>query len=346
MAIYHLTTHTHSRGKGHSAVSAAAYRSGEKLYDERLGETYNWQAYRKSHGEVMDSQIFLPANADKKYLDRGTLWNSAESSEKTKAGEYKKTAAIAREIEASLPHEMNDREREILAKKHAEFLVNRYGTAVDMNIHAPHPQGSDKNYHVHFLMTTRKLEAEGFTEKTELEVDGKTKQKMSYANGKHQIIEMRKNWENDVNREMQRGHYSERIDHRSYEEQGIKKIPTQHMGVTATAMERKSQETDRGNQNRFVESKNCELSELLWQESIINAAIEKEQQYANEINNASRSNQSFSKELDNHRKYETLQAVNEESTIKESFEKVSISNDNQSLGKEHDQEIDYRGFER
>ncbi len=278
MAIYHLSTNVHSRGKGHSAVSAAAYRSGEKLYDERLGETYNWQAYRKSHGEVLASEIFLPADADQKYLDRSLLWNAAETAEKTKAGEYKKTATIAREIEASLPHEMTNEERRLLAKQHAEFLVNRYGTAVDMNIHAPHPEGSDKNYHVHFLMTTRQLEKNGFTGKSELELDGRTKQKMGFANGKRQIIEMRENWSRDVNDHLQRQGYSQRVDHRSYEDQGIDKAPSKHLGVSATAMERDGRPSDRGDYNRKIECWNRELDELRWQESVIEAAIEKARQ--------------------------------------------------------------------
>ena len=40
MAIYHFNTRTHSRKKGHSAVAAAAYRSGQVLYDERTGRIF------------------------------------------------------------------------------------------------------------------------------------------------------------------------------------------------------------------------------------------------------------------------------------------------------------------
>lgn len=319
MAIYHLSTNVHSRGKGHSAVAAAAYRSGEKLYDQRIGENYNWQAYRQSHGEVVASEIFLPTGADEKYMDRGTLWNGAESAEKTKAGEYKKTAAIAREIEASLPAEMDDRQREELARNHAVFLVNRYGAAVDMNIHAPHPEGNEKNHHVHFLLTTRKLEKDSFTNKTELELDGKTKKKLGLSTGQNQIKEMRANWANDLNKEMERGGHSDRVDHRSYEDQGIKKQPSKHMGVAATEMERKGQKSERGNQNREIESYNRDLAELHWQESIIDAAIEKEklkmqaeQSQQREIKNNGYEYYSFANELDRQREKEVKQRREEQ----------------------------------
>jgi hypothetical protein len=278
MSLYHFSTNVHSRGKGHSAVAAAAYRSGEIIYDDRTGDNYNWKAYRKSHGAVIASEIFLPAEADQKYLDRAALWNGAESAEKTKAGDYKKTAAVAREIECSLPFEMNDNQREEFAREHAKFLVNRYGCAVDMNIHAPHPEGNDKNYHVHFLMPTRMLEKSGFTGKTELELDGKTKKKMGFSTGKNQIKEMRKNWENDYNTAMERGGFSERVDSRSYEDQGLEKKPTIHKGAAVTAMERKGVETEKANKNIEIQKRNDDLSKLQKQSNIIDFEMAKEKQ--------------------------------------------------------------------
>ncbi|CAH13565.1 TPA: hypothetical protein ACK8Z3_000396 [Legionella pneumophila] len=40
MAIAFAQVSIHSRSKGHSAVAAAAYRSGAQLYDDRIGRTY------------------------------------------------------------------------------------------------------------------------------------------------------------------------------------------------------------------------------------------------------------------------------------------------------------------
>jgi cell division protein FtsB len=53
-----------------------------------------------------------------------------------------------------------------------------------------------------------------------------------------------------------------RLDHRSYERQGVDKIPGVHMGVAASQMERKGIRTDRGNINRAVEITNKELRRL------------------------------------------------------------------------------------
>ena len=44
MAIYHFTTKPISRGKGQSAIAAAAYRSGERLRDEQANEEKHYKA--------------------------------------------------------------------------------------------------------------------------------------------------------------------------------------------------------------------------------------------------------------------------------------------------------------
>ena len=43
MAIFHLTAKVISRGKGQSAIAAAAYRSGERLRDEQADEQKFYQ---------------------------------------------------------------------------------------------------------------------------------------------------------------------------------------------------------------------------------------------------------------------------------------------------------------
>ena len=59
MAIYHLSIQIISRGKGRSAVAAAAYRAGEKLINEYDGVLHDYT--RK--GGVLHSEIMLPENA-------------------------------------------------------------------------------------------------------------------------------------------------------------------------------------------------------------------------------------------------------------------------------------------
>ena len=66
------------RSQRQSAVAAAAYQSGEKLFCE-----YDQQVkhYPEKRG-IVHNEILLPPNAPQEYADRNTLWNAAEAVEK------------------------------------------------------------------------------------------------------------------------------------------------------------------------------------------------------------------------------------------------------------------------
>ena len=66
------------RSQQQSAVAAAAYQSGEKLFCE-----YDQQVkhYPEKRG-IVHNEILLPANAPQEYADRNALWNAAEAVEK------------------------------------------------------------------------------------------------------------------------------------------------------------------------------------------------------------------------------------------------------------------------
>lgn len=80
MAIYHCSIKIISRGKGKSAVAAAAYRSGEKLVNEYDGAIHDYT--RK--GGIVHTEILLPDNAPPAFSDRSALWNAVERIEKAK----------------------------------------------------------------------------------------------------------------------------------------------------------------------------------------------------------------------------------------------------------------------
>ena len=108
IAIYHWNIGIVSRGKGKSAIAAAAYRSGEKLTNEWDGMTHDYT--RK--GGVVHTEIMLPPHAPPSFSDRSTLWNSVELYEK--AG----NAQLAREIDAALPIELSREEQIRLVREY------------------------------------------------------------------------------------------------------------------------------------------------------------------------------------------------------------------------------------
>ena len=68
-AIYHCSIKIISRGKGKSAVAAAAYRSGEKLVNNYDGVLHDFT----KKGGVIHKEILLPDNAPREFSDRSTL---------------------------------------------------------------------------------------------------------------------------------------------------------------------------------------------------------------------------------------------------------------------------------
>ncbi len=147
IAIYHWNIGIVSRGKGKSAVAAAAYRSGEKLTNEWDGMTHDYT--RK--GGVVHTEIMLPPHAPPSFSDRSTLWNSVELYEK--AG----NAQLAREIDAALPIELSREEQIRLVREYCSSQFVSRGMCVDYAIH-----DTDKgNPHCHIMLTMRPLDERG-----------------------------------------------------------------------------------------------------------------------------------------------------------------------------------------
>ena len=69
-------------------------------------------------------------------------------------------------------------------------------------------------------------------------------------------------WADLANEFLERNNSPERIDHRSYERQGIDQIPTVHVGVSASQMEKKGIATERGELNRNIQKANRLIREI------------------------------------------------------------------------------------
>ena len=152
MPIYHLSVKAISRSDGRSAVACAAYRSGEKLLDEKYERT---QDYTKNWCRIY------------KYLC--TTKHESRTIRQTKIVEYsrkverRKDAVLAREFEIAFPCELNAEQRKQLLDELCQKLVEKYNVVVDAAIHAPHTEsGSDaRNYHAHVMFTTRAINENG-----------------------------------------------------------------------------------------------------------------------------------------------------------------------------------------
>lgn len=173
---------------------------------------------------------------------------------------------------------------------------------VDLAIHDESNEGNN-NIHAHIMTTLRPINEKGQWQpksKKEYILDEKgEKIKLKSGNYKTRKVELtdwndkgnaekwRENFVKICNQYLEKNNLEKRVDHRSFERQGIEEIPTIHLGASASALERKGIETDKGNINREIKKHNSlvkaireKITELTsWINDFSKALFEKYEQY-------------------------------------------------------------------
>jgi ATP-dependent exoDNAse (exonuclease V) alpha subunit len=234
MAIYFLNLRTFGRSNGSSAVSAAAYRSGERLRDERTGRSYDHSARR----DVLHKEIMVPEEFASDDLfwtkNREQLWNAAE------AAERRANARVAREFLVAIPPELSEEQRIGLVRGFSRELVERYRFALDVAIHAPrdYPGSDPRNFHAHLLATTREVALEGPGAKTSLEWNDRRRHQQGMGPAVGELLHVRERWADAANVALEQAHVSARIDHRTLAAQGIDREPGLQLPKVVYELER------------------------------------------------------------------------------------------------------------
>ncbi|KKI21790.1 Ti-type conjugative transfer relaxase TraA [Sphingomonas sp. Ag1] len=223
MAIYHFSAKVISRAKGSSAVASAAYRSASRLFDEKLNRHHDFS----SKAGVIHSEVLLPRGAPERLNDRTALWNEVE------AGEKRKDAQLAREVEFSIPREMNERQGVQLARDFVKTQFVDRGMVADLNVHWDKAKDGTPKPHAHVMMTMRDVGPDGFGKKNR------------DWNSTELLKDWREAWSAHVNERMAELGLEGRIDHRSYEAQGIGLEPQHKIGPAASRRPEQGLEAER-----------------------------------------------------------------------------------------------------
>ncbi len=223
MAIYHFSAKVVSRANGSSAVASAAYRSASELHDDRLNRDHDFS----NKTGVIHSEVMLPEGAPERLNDRTTLWNEVE------AGEKRKDAQLAREVEFSIPREMNEKQGVQLARDFVKKQFVDRGMVADLNVHWDKAKDGTPKPHAHVMMTMRDLGPEGFGKKNR------------DWNSTELLKDWREAWSAHVNERMAELGLEGRIDHRSYEAQGIGLEPQHKIGPAASRRPEQGLEAER-----------------------------------------------------------------------------------------------------
>ena len=177
LAIFHETTRIIGRqakdkagkpiaGKQVSMLSKAAYRSGDRLHDEKRDLAFDYRS--RSHETVQTgilapdgSPAWLVTNEAKDGPERKEqaklrelLWNKIEAAEK------RKDSQLSREFELALPIELSEEQRLEALREWCQSEIVSKGFVVD---YAVHRSKDGHNPHAHVLCTMRPVDAESET---------------------------------------------------------------------------------------------------------------------------------------------------------------------------------------
>ena len=246
------------RSQRQSAVAAAAYQSGEKLFCE-----YDQQVkhYPEKRG-IVHNEILLPANAPPEYADRNTLWNAAEAVEK------QWNSQLARRWVLTIPREIPPDQYAVLVREFCQQQFVSKGMCVDFAIH----DKGDGNPHAHVMLTMRAMDEHGkWLPKSRKVYDlDESGERIKLPSGrwkshKEDTVDWndqkyceiwRHEWEVIQNRYLEANDRPERVDLRSYARQGLDIVPTVHEGAAVRQMEKRGIQTNIGNLNREIRAAN------------------------------------------------------------------------------------------
>ncbi|MGY2737313.1 Ti-type conjugative transfer relaxase TraA [Sphingomonas sp. UYP23] len=223
MAIYHFSAKVVSRANGSSAVASAAYRSASELHDDLLERDHDFS----NKAGVIHSEVMLPEGAPARLNDRAILWNEVE------AGEKRRDAQLAREVEFSIPREMNEKQGVQLARDFVQTQFVTRGMVADLNVHWDLGVDGSPKPHAHVMLAMRDVGPEGFGKKNR------------DWNSTELLKDWREAWSAHVNERMAELGLEGRIDHRSYEAQGIELEPQHKIGPAASRRPSQGLEAER-----------------------------------------------------------------------------------------------------
>jgi Ti-type conjugative transfer relaxase TraA len=234
MAIYHFSAKVVSRANGSSAVASAAYRAAERLTDDRLGRDHDFT----NKAGVVHSEIMLPEGAPERLADRETLWNTVE------AGEVRKDAQLARDVEFAIPREMIEQDGIQLAR---DFVAREFvarGMIADLNVHWDKAADGNPKPHAHVMLSMREVGPDGFG------------QKERHWNSKELLGAWRESWADHVNTRMAELGLEARVDHRTLEAQGIPLEPQHKIGAAGSRREMNGEDAERADDHMRIAREN------------------------------------------------------------------------------------------
>ena len=205
-------------------------------------------------------------NCGTRLVERLQFWSDLEDAERV-------NGRVQNRLVVELPYEISAVGRAAIVKRFSEENLESKGLGYWVVVHKPDPLRNDyRNYHAHIVFTDRPVKrlADGrwdflvVTEQRRCRKKGggivdyrphiqKKDRDMNGPECKTWIVTMRKSFADIANQVMADEGVAKRYDHRTYEEMGIIKEPTTHLGTRNAAMEAAGVATKIGVKNAHLE---------------------------------------------------------------------------------------------
>ncbi len=207
---------------GESAATSAAYVLRTSATDPWSGRSVNHSDHAK---DVLYSEMVGPDG-----IIKGT--SPISYFESLDVRETHKWGWVAREFIGSLPHLLELDAQIELALLSAQSFAKKYNIIVMIVIHRAPPGGDKRNRHFHMMAGTRNIAG------SKLPV----LDKVTYS--RTEIRKLRVEFAAQTNAALIAAGFEDRVDPRSYAEQGIAKIAQKHRGQRQTRLNRKEARAD------------------------------------------------------------------------------------------------------
>jgi hypothetical protein len=219
VAIAYAEVNTIQRTPTTNLVAGVAYLLRGRFKDCNSGKIYD---FSKIDDPPEFAKTFMPQNS--RYQNESELWSEAERLER------RHDSRLGRRLILALPAEVSPEERQQIVEGIAGKIVERWGCAVTAAVHRPCKQGDQRNFHAHFLLSTRTFTREGFLgEKIRVLDNPRT--------SRGEIEWLRQTCQEQINQFLVP---EEQLDFRSYKRQGKDRQAQPHYGRKVIAWERKT----------------------------------------------------------------------------------------------------------
>ena len=199
-------------------MASAAYRSASRLYDQRLDRHHDFT----NKSGVVHSEVMTPDDVPEEFRERERLWNAVEAAEK------RKDAQLAREIEFAIPRELDQAQGIELAAGLCRAGVRRPRHDCRPQFHWDIGATANPSRTPTSCSPCGSVDENGFGAK------------VRDWNRTELLEHWREAWGAHVNERLAELGIEARIDHRSFEEQGIELEPQHKIGRARARRARKT----------------------------------------------------------------------------------------------------------